>query len=61
MRNDRVFVTAAQGKDIVRAAGIVEAHLRKGQDERALFDVPVDNEELHQAMWTLVNYAEGRV
>ena len=48
-------------KETVAAAALVEAHLRRGQDERALFDVPVDNEELHKAMWTLVNYAEGRV
>lgn len=47
-------------KEVVAAAAIVEAHLRKGEDERALFDVPVENEELHSAMWSLVNYAQGR-
>ena len=47
-------------KETVNAAAIVEAHLRRGQDERALFDLPPDNEALAEAMWRLVNYANGR-
>jgi hypothetical protein len=47
-------------KDTTAAAAIVEAHLRRGDDERALFDLPPDNEELATAMWRLVNYAQGR-
>jgi hypothetical protein len=47
-------------KETVQAAAIVEAHLRRGQDERALFDLPPDNETLAEAMWRLVNYANGR-
>ena len=47
-------------KETVNAAAIVEAHLRRGQDERALFDLPPDNEALAEAMWRLLNYPNGR-
>lgn len=47
-------------KETLDAAATVEAWLRRGEDERALFDIPVDDEPLAEAMLRLVNYAQGR-
>jgi hypothetical protein len=48
-------------KETVDAAATVEAWLRRGEDERALFDLDPDDEPLAVAMWRLVSYAQGRV
>jgi hypothetical protein len=47
-------------KETLAAAEKVEEYLRRGQDESALFDLDPDDMPLAEAMWALVNYAQGR-
>ena len=48
-------------KETLDAAAIVEARLRKNEDREALFDVDVSDDPHRQALWRLVNYAQGKV
>lgn len=47
-------------KETVEAATTIEAWLRRGEDESALFDLDPEDEPIAAAMWRLVNYARGR-
>jgi hypothetical protein len=47
-------------KDTLKAAALVEEHLRRYDDIEALFDVTRETDEYTDALWTLVNYAQGR-
>lgn len=46
-------------KETLDAARMVEDYLRRGEDMDALFDIESDN-PINVAIWTLVNYAQGR-
>lgn len=47
-------------KETLEAATIIENHLRRNEDSDALFDFEDDTSPIAQAMWRLVNYAQGR-
>lgn len=47
-------------KHTLAAAETVEARLRAKEDRDALFDIPPTDQEYADALWALVNYAQGR-
>jgi hypothetical protein len=47
-------------KKTLAAAALVAEHLRRYDDIEALFDVTRETDEYTDALWTLVNYAQGR-
>jgi hypothetical protein len=47
-------------KKTLAAAAMVEEYLRRYDDIEALFDVTRETDEYTDALWTLVNYAQGR-
>jgi len=47
-------------KETLKAAALVEEHLRRYDDIEALFDITRENDEYTDALWRLVNYAQGR-
>lgn len=47
-------------KDTIRAAALVEEHLRRYDDIEALFDITRENDEYTDALWRLVHYAQGK-
>jgi hypothetical protein len=47
-------------KETLKAAALVEEHLRRYDDIEALFDITRETDEYTDALWTLVNYAQGR-
>lgn len=47
-------------KETLAAAALVEEHLRRYDDIEALFDITRENDEYTDALWKLVNYAQGR-
>lgn len=47
-------------KETLKAAALVEEHLRRYDDIEALFDITRENDEYTDALWTLVNYAQGK-
>lgn len=50
-------------KETLDAAEKVELFLRRYDDDGALFDPPLDaaSDSFNQALWRLVNYAQGRI
>jgi hypothetical protein len=47
-------------KETLKAAALVEEHLRRYDDIETLFDITRETDEYTDALWTLVNYAQGR-
>jgi hypothetical protein len=47
-------------KDTLLAADRVDAFLHRYDDDAALFDPPLEQDEFYRALQTLVNYAQGR-
>ena len=47
-------------KETLDAAALIEARLRRIQDIDALFDIATDDPEYDDAIWRLINYAQGR-
>lgn len=48
-------------KETLDAAKTLENWLRRNEDAAALFDLEPDDDPLAQAMWRLVDYAQGKV
>jgi hypothetical protein len=47
-------------KETLRAAALVEEHLRRYDDIEALFDITRETDEYTDALWRLVLYAQGK-
>jgi hypothetical protein len=60
-RTEKHGVVHKADKETLEAAAMIEARLRKDEDYDALFDLDPADDGWTKALWTLVNYAQGRI